>query len=68
VFDSVGFALEDFSAMRYVEKYVVQKDSRILDLIPELQNPKDLFGMGAAAETSKPASSIATENAVPISA
>jgi ornithine cyclodeaminase len=68
VFDSVGFALEDFSAMRYVEKYVVQKDSRILDLIPELQNPKDLFGMGAAAETSKPASPIATENAVPISA
>jgi ornithine cyclodeaminase len=68
VFDSVGFALEDFSAMRYVEKYVVQKDSRILDLIPELQNPKDLFGMGAAAETSKPSSPIATENAVPISA
>ncbi|MET3116066.1 ornithine cyclodeaminase [Undibacterium sp. GrIS 1.8] len=45
VFDSVGFALEDFSAMRYLEKYVVQKDTRILDLIPELLNPKDLFGM-----------------------
>ncbi|MES2070335.1 MAG: ornithine cyclodeaminase [Pseudomonadota bacterium] len=49
VFDSVGFALEDFSAMRYLEKYVVQKDARILDLIPEMMNPKDLYGMGVGA-------------------
>ena len=54
VFDSVGFALEDFSAMRYLEKYVMQTTSPILDLIPELVNPKDLFGMGAAASTSAP--------------
>ncbi len=53
VFDSVGFALEDFSAMRYLEKYVVQKDSRILDLIPELLNPKDLFGMGVGSGTAE---------------
>lgn len=46
VFDSVGFALEDFSAMRYLEKYVLQRDTIMLDLIPELFNPKDLFGMG----------------------
>ncbi|MDO8654233.1 MAG: ornithine cyclodeaminase [Undibacterium sp.] len=65
VFDSVGFALEDFSAMRYVEKYVMQKDSRILDLIPELLNPKDLFGMGVATSAPVRASS---EYAVPISA
>ena len=48
VFDSVGFALEDFSAMRYLEKYVLQRDALMLDLIPELINPKDLFGMGSA--------------------
>jgi ornithine cyclodeaminase len=47
VFDSVGFALEDFSAMRYLEKYVLQRDALMLDLIPELINPKDLFGMGS---------------------
>ena len=46
VFDSVGFALEDFSAMRYLEKYVVHAHSPLLDLIPEMLNPKDLFGMG----------------------
>ncbi|CAN5739935.1 ornithine cyclodeaminase [soil metagenome] len=65
VFDSVGFALEDFSAMRYLEKYVMQKDSRILDLIPELLNPKDLFGMGVTATISLRA---AAETPVPISA
>lgn len=65
VFDSVGFALEDFSAMRYVEKYVVQKNSRVLDLIPQLHNPKDLFGMGSTAVTAKP---VATEHAAPLSA
>lgn len=54
VFDSVGFALEDFSAMRYLEKYVVQKDARILDLLPELINPKDLYGMGVATREAEP--------------
>lgn len=55
VFDSVGFALEDFSAMRYLEKYVLQRDALMLDLIPELMNPKDLFGMGCASvHTSSP--------------
>ena len=49
VFDSVGFALEDFSAMRYLEKFVMQKTSPLLDLIPEMMNPKDLFGMGMGA-------------------
>lgn len=53
VFDSVGFALEDFSAMRYLEKYVLQADSTMLDLIPEMLNPKDLFGMGMAGDQSE---------------
>ena len=46
VFDSVGCAVEDFSALRYVRDavrgtpWVTQ-----IDLIPEPENPKDLFGM-----------------------
>ncbi|MFZ6768732.1 ornithine cyclodeaminase [Undibacterium sp. Di26W] len=68
VFDSVGFALEDFSAMRYLEKYVMHANSPVLDLIPEMMNPKDLFGMGMAGNTmSNPARST-TAFAVPINA
>ena len=72
VFDSVGFALEDFSAMRYLEKYVMQANSPVLDLIPEMMNPKDLFGMGMAASVTSlnPAvsSRVATDSAIPINA
>lgn len=63
IFDSVGFALEDFSAMRYIEKHVVQANSQMLDLVPELLNPKDLFGMGMSA-TLSPATSASTEKTV----
>jgi ornithine cyclodeaminase len=45
IFDSVGFALEDFSALRYLER--LHKDTAgsrpELDLIPALRDPKDLF-------------------------
>lgn len=68
VFDSVGFALEDFSAMRYLEKYVMQKNSPLLDLIPEMMNPKDLFGMGMANASALNPSRGNTEIAVPINA
>ena len=46
VFDSVGFALEDFSILRLV--YALSKKYGIgetVDLIPELKDPKDLFGV-----------------------
>lgn len=43
LFDSVGFAIEDFSALRYVRD-LSQTDIRDIDLIPELEDPKDLFG------------------------
>ena len=70
VFDSVGFALEDFSAMRYLEKYVMQANSPVLDLIPEMMNPKDLFGMGMAVTSTNVASPARsnTDCAVPINA
>ena len=44
VFDSVGFALEDYSALRYVQKLAIQYgEGEEIDLIPKLENPKDLF-------------------------
>jgi ornithine cyclodeaminase len=45
IFDSVGFALEDFSALRYLERlHNDNAGSRPeLDLIPLLRDPKDLF-------------------------
>lgn len=61
VFDSVGFALEDFSALRYL--YAAARERNIgieLDLIPAPHDPKDLFGMAvssALGEHAKPVSS-----------
>lgn len=47
VFDSVGFALEDFSALRTLYALLQQHPrlARPIDLIPQLQDPKDLFGV-----------------------
>ena len=45
VFDSVGFALEDFSALRMLRDLSVQLGlGAPLDLIPQMADPKDLFG------------------------
>lgn len=43
VFDSVGFAVEDFSALRYVHA-LLAADEHDMDLIPKVEDPKDLFG------------------------
>ncbi len=44
VFDSVGFALEDFTALRYLQQLAEQFDEgEEIALIPELSDPKDLF-------------------------
>lgn len=45
VFDSVGFALEDYSALRYIQHIAEQyNEGETIALIPELDDPKDLFG------------------------
>ena len=45
VFDSVGFALEDFSALRLVRDCARELGlGREADLIPHMADPKDLFG------------------------
>ena len=43
VFDSVGFAVEDFSALRYVAGLLGVGEHE-MDLIPDVGDPKDLFG------------------------
>ncbi|MEM7708398.1 MAG: ornithine cyclodeaminase [Pseudomonadota bacterium] len=44
IFDSVGFALEDFSALRYVHRMALElEEGQDIALIPELDDPKDLF-------------------------
>jgi ornithine cyclodeaminase len=46
IFDSVGFALEDFTALRFLHALLDSHPQGIrkIDLIPELADPKDLFG------------------------
>ncbi len=49
VFDSVGFAIEDFSALRYVRDSVDGTDFyEDIDLVANPDNPKDLFGFVGA--------------------
>ena len=50
VFDSVGFALEDFSALRYLRRiHHEERGARAqIDLLPQLDDPKDLFGLLSA--------------------
>jgi ornithine cyclodeaminase len=53
LFDSVGFALEDFSALRFVrDSAQAQRMGAALDLIPQLQDPKNLYQLIAPATTS----------------
>jgi len=55
LFDSVGFAIEDFSALRYVKRQIEQTGLyEELDLLADPDEPRDLFGMllrAAAAPT-----------------
>ena len=44
VFDSVGFALEDFSTLRYVHEQALRRGiGRDVELIPDAGDPKELF-------------------------
>ena len=46
VFDSVGFALEDYSALRFLHQLTSRQTqtTRQIDLVPDLDDPKDLYG------------------------
>jgi len=47
IFDSVGFALQDFSSLRFLHRlHAEQQGERpTLDIVPGLDNPKDLFSL-----------------------
>ncbi|EAP76089.1 ornithine cyclodeaminase [Roseovarius nubinhibens] len=46
LFDSVGFAIEDFSALRYVRDQIKGTEMyHDLDLLADPDDPRDLFGM-----------------------
>jgi ornithine cyclodeaminase len=46
IFDSVGFALEDFSTLRYLFRINRERGGRreYIDLVPDMDDPKDLYG------------------------
>jgi ornithine cyclodeaminase len=46
IFDSVGFALEDYSALRFLHTLLAEQrgSSTQIDLVPQLADPKNLFG------------------------
>ena len=46
LFDSVGFAIEDFSALRYIHDCVRKGAPHVmLDILADPDDPRDLFGM-----------------------
>lgn len=46
IFDSVGFAIEDYSMLRYVYEIAEKEDiGEKVVLIPEIENPKNLYGL-----------------------
>lgn len=52
VFDGVGFATEDFSALRYLRDQIKGgRFSELIDLIADPDDPRDLFGMVRRAAT-----------------
>lgn len=59
IFDSVGFAIEDFSALRYLRDTVAGTDLvEDVDLIAEPADPKDLFGLVSDAAVPVSAGSV----------
>ncbi|OIQ45446.1 MAG: ornithine cyclodeaminase [Roseobacter sp. MedPE-SW] len=51
LFDSVGFAIEDFSALRYIRDRIKDTEFFIdLDMLADPDDPRDLFGMLQRAE------------------
>jgi ornithine cyclodeaminase len=60
VFDSVGFALEDFSALRFMHDAALALGyGQRLDLIPSMRDPKNLFGT-LLSTTAKPSTALPT--------
>lgn len=55
LFDSVGFAIEDFSALRYVRDRIAGTALYVdLDILADPDDPRDLFGMLQRSKGSSP--------------
>jgi ornithine cyclodeaminase len=56
IFDSVGFALEDYSALRFLHALLAEGHipRRQIDLVPALDDPKDLFGGTVGVGVARP--------------
>lgn len=55
LFDSVGFATEDFSALRYIHDQLPNVGNFVeLDLLADPDDPRDLFGMVKRAAKTSP--------------
>ncbi|MCG2578180.1 ornithine cyclodeaminase [Dechloromonas sp. XY25] len=71
IFDSVGFALEDYSALRFMRDLAIELgvDEEIA-LIPDLPDPKNLFGLiaGEGQAVRGSASAPAEDSGVPVAA
>ncbi|MCD2513311.1 ornithine cyclodeaminase [Comamonas endophytica] len=66
VFDSVGFALEDLSALRYLHQTASALNlGQPLDLIVRMDDPKDLYGCALGSAAAPAAVPTAVPNAVP---
>ncbi|MFC2967683.1 ornithine cyclodeaminase [Acidimangrovimonas pyrenivorans] len=56
LFDSVGFAVEDFSALRYIHEKVQETGmAQMLDMIADPDEPRDLYGMLLRAQAARAA-------------
>ncbi len=56
LFDSVGFAIEDFSALRLIREKVKGGDfCEMLDMLADPDDPRDLYGMVMRAAADTPA-------------
>jgi ornithine cyclodeaminase len=54
IFDSVGFAIEDFSALRYLQRSVTGTElERRLNLVADPTDPKDLFSFATSAQLTR---------------
>ena len=64
VFDSVGFALEDYSALCWLRDAAAALGiGQPIALVPRQADPKNLFGLLHGAEAERPASDVAAEAA-----
>ena len=63
MFDSVGFALEDFSALRWLRDSALELGlGSPANLMPALDDPKDLFALLLNAPPSHREASVASSN------